>query len=64
MGCPTNEVGSEQDETLLQNNGWFGADLDVMQVEDLFALLDTSLGTVYANFCIYRIGVLIKLTQG
>ena len=37
---PADEVGGEQRYAFLQENCGFGAHLDAMQVEDLFAFLD------------------------
>ena len=43
MRGPADEVGGKRDEALLQIDRWLGADFDVVQVEDLFALLDAGL---------------------
>jgi len=37
---PTDEIGSEDHETLLQVDGWLGTHFDVVQAEDLLAFLD------------------------
>ena len=39
---PTDEIGGEEDEALLQEDGWFRADFDMVQIEDLFAFFDPS----------------------
>ena len=43
MSRKADEVGSKEHETLLEINGGFGADFDLVQVEDLLALFDPGL---------------------
>ena len=45
---PANEIGREQDERLLQIDGRFGAHFEVVQVEDLLALLHARLNRLPA----------------
>jgi len=39
-GSPPDEVGSEEHAAFLQIDGWLGAHLDLVQIENLFAFFD------------------------
>src|SRR5712691_244822 len=70
MRGPANEIGSEEHEGLLKVDGWFGADFEVMQVEDLLALLNASLNRLPAVVPLEPLGYMLghglrtKVKQG
>ena len=41
MGSPTDEVGSKDDQSFLEIDSRLRTHLDVVELEDLFAFLDT-----------------------
>lgn len=40
MRSPTDKIGSEEHAAFLQIDGWLGAHLDLVQIENLFAFFD------------------------